>query len=853
MATIREILVMAHTHHDIGYTHTPSACLEAHEAAVGEAIRLAEAAQHDDSPTAFRWTFEISRPVLQYLRHAPADEVRRLQELVAADRLAVTGGYLHMTQLVGHEEALRAFWPIHELRERYGLPVTIVQHGDINGLGWGTVPLMAAAGLDTLVMALNPDHGRPPFEQPSAFHWEGPDGSRVLVWLNLHYGFADLAEEGTIDSAREVIPPLLARTAERTDYPFDFLIVHAARDNMWPDGRAVNAARLWNEEGCTPPMRVVTIETAMAKVREQAARVELPVVRGEWSDWWAHGHGSSAYEVGIGREARAELRAAETAHAVRQVVGQAPKARPGGIAVGPTPPLLGWYGPPIAGARRGAWSERVDAAYDDLLLWEEHTWGAGESVTKPFSQVTHAHWNEKAGFGYRAHATARELQRDAVQGLIDALPAGDEPALVVVNPLSRRRDELVTVTSRTGTTTRLVRDLPPLGVTVVPLHDETSRPPERATVIENRFYRVEVDPATASVTSLIDKETGKEWVDAGAASGIAGVVYEVADPADDHPAITTSRRHFHPDTPGPRFVRTAATGTGEGPTLERAEGRSTLIWEGKALFLPVVRTTITLYDDLKWIDIDVYLRKEENYEMEGVYVVFPFALERPEFHLETTGAVFRAGIEQLPDTCHDWYSVQHAIGVTDGESSVLWATREAPLVQLGGFRAGHWAREFRPESGHIYAWLMNNLYFTNFKAAQGGQFDFAFRLTTAPGGVDPSAVRSWGESFAARPVALIDAVAPGEFHWLDIGPETVIAQVVTPVPRSHDDGIVIRLRETAGQVTTATVAWRAEGEIEVGQTGIFGEVVDAPVAGDGRTFTFSLRPFDLASIMIRRR
>ncbi|MDQ3655958.1 MAG: hypothetical protein M3457_12885, partial [Chloroflexota bacterium] len=545
---IREILVVPHTHHDVGYTHTPSACLEAHEAAVGEAMRLAEAARDDDSPTSFRWTFEISRPVLQYLRHAPADDVRRLQELVAADRLAVTGGYLHMTQLIGHEEAIRAFWPVHELRHRYGLPVSIVQHGDINGLGWGAVPLMAAAGLDTLVMALNPDHGRPPFEQPSAFHWEGPDGSRVLVWLDLHYGFADLAERGMIDGAREVIPPLVARTEERTDYPFDFLVVHAARDNMWPDLRAVNAARIWNEQGCTPPMRVVTIETAMARVREGAARVELPVVRGEWSDWWAHGHGSSAYEVGIGREARAELRAAETAHALRQVVGQAPSARPGGIAAGPTPPLLGWYGPPIADARREDWGERVDAAYDDLLLWEEHTWGAGESVTKPFSQVTQAHWNETAGFGYRAHARARELQRDAVQGLVDALPAGEEPALVVVNPLSRCRDELVTVTNRAGTTTRLVRDLPPLGVRIVPLNDpagEDAGPPERATVIENRFYRVEVDPATAAITSLVDKATGKEWVDTGASTGIAGVVYEEPDPADDHPAITVSRRHFH--------------------------------------------------------------------------------------------------------------------------------------------------------------------------------------------------------------------------------------------------------------------------------------------------------------------
>lgn len=855
MANVREILVVPHTHHDVGYTHTPRFCLEAHEAAVGEAVRLCEAALEDESPTSFRWTLELSRPVVEFLRHATTDDVDRLRRVVAADRLAVTAGYLHMTQLVGHEEAIRALWPVHELRRRFGLSPSIVQHGDVNGLPWGTVPLMAAADLHVLVMALNPDHGRPPFEQPSAFYWEGPDSSRVLVWLSVHYGLAKLAEEGTADQALQTLPSLLARTEQRSDYPFDFLIVHAARDNMWPDVRAVNAARLWNEQGHTPPMRVVTIEAAMARVREHASRVELPVVRGEWADWWAHGHGSSAYEVGLGRLAQADLRAAETARALRRLACPQSAPTTAGVDLGPAPPVIGWYGPPVTDARRRPVTDRIGDAYDELLLWEEHTWGSGESVTKPFSQVTRSHWNETAGFGYRAQAQAHELQRDTLQALVETLPAGDEPGLVIVNPLSRRRDDMVTVETRTGVIARFVRDLPPLGVKIVPLNEPAPEPVQeevgRATVLDNEFYRVEIDPEAASIISLFDKELGKEWVEKDASPGIGGVVYEHADPADDHPAVTVSRRYFHPDTPGPRFVRTAATGRGEPPRLQRDAQSTTLTYEASAPYLPLIRTSITLYDQIKWIDITVHLRKDENYGMEGVHVVFPFALEQPQFLLETTNAVFRAGTDQLPDTCRDWYSVQHALGVTDRETSVLWATREAPLVQLGGFHTGEWARQLQPASGHVHAWLMNNLYFTNFKAAQGGELDFSFRLTTTGGDLDASAVRRWGDAFAARPVAMPAPVAIGEFQWLDVAPDTVIAQIVTPT--SDGDDLVLRLRETAGQSTTATISWHADGSIDMSQVDLFGEPLDRAVDGDGRTFHQPLRPHELTSVSIQRR
>ncbi len=185
MPQITEILIVPHTHHDAGYTHVPETILRMHERFIHEALALCEQDGDDASPSAFRWTVEASLPLLKFLRHASAGDVARLQSLVARRRLSVTAGYLHMTQLIGHEEYVRFFQPVREIR-RYA-PVSVVQHGDVNGLSWGVVPLMREARLDCLVMAFNPDHGRAPFEQPSAFVWEGQAGSRVLVWLSLFY------------------------------------------------------------------------------------------------------------------------------------------------------------------------------------------------------------------------------------------------------------------------------------------------------------------------------------------------------------------------------------------------------------------------------------------------------------------------------------------------------------------------------------------------------------------------------------------------------------------------------------------------------------------------------------------
>ncbi|HEX8217800.1 MAG TPA: hypothetical protein VF914_01160 [Chloroflexia bacterium] len=886
MPKIQEILIVPHTHHDVGYTHMPDICMEAHERGIHEAMRLCEMDLGSEAPHAFRWTVEVSRPLLQFLRHATDGEIARLQRLVGEGRIAITAGYLHMTQLVGHEDYVRFFMPVREFR-RYGLPVSVVQHGDVNGLSWGVVPLMREAGLDCLVMALNPDHGRAPLEQPSAFVWEGQDGSRVLVWLSIHYGLGGFTwglAEGRIEGALEPVSRLVARAEAREDYPFDFVVVHAAEDNMWPNRGVVAAVREWNERGMQPPMRMATIHTVAERLRVYAGsngeEGHLPVLRGEWADWWAHGHQSSAYEVGVGRQGQAELRVAETLRSLARFAGSPERVE----LTYEYLPTANHYRKPVIILDDADWKRRVENAYDKLLLFEEHTWGTFESIASPYSHFSQAHWNASARFGFEAETEARELMREGIERLVAALPPGDGPALVVANPSSTPRSDKVLFRTPEGVRAAFVGDVPPMGARVLAwseveagmlppnelergreqgidifgqmeppgkLEATGSDAPPESTRLENSYYLIEVDPETASIVRLYDKELQREWVDASGLTGIGGVVYEEADRQDSHPAVSANRRHFHPEQPGPRFVRTAASG-GRVVRVERRPFCTTLVMEASAPYLPYIATHVTIYDSVKMVDVTVRLRKDENFGIEGVYVLFPFALERPQFLLETANAVYRAEEEQLPNSCRDWYSVQHGAGVTsgDGTASVLWATRECPMLQLGGFHTGEWATRLDAPQGHIYSWLMNNLYFTNFKAAQSGQATFSYRFTTSPGAATPEAARAWGEAFALPMPARLAPLRPGTYRWLDVEPDTVSVQVLKQASEDAPEATIIRLKETAGKATPVTLTWHGASPARLSRIDLLETQAGVPIEGDGRTFTLSMGAHKLDTLRL---
>lgn len=828
MFPIRQILLVGHTHHDVGYTNSPRIVDGMHARIVAEVLDLCDA-HGSAGPDQFRWTFEVARPVFSFLRSASAADVERLRRLVSAGRISVTGGYLNMTQLPSDAEFDSAYELLEHIRGA-GIPVRTEQHGDVNGTAWGTVDGMRRAGLHRLVMALNPDHGRAPFPQPTGFWWQGPSGARVFTWLSTHYGLGE--EWGIVDGdvrlAERSIRAFIDSLAARADYPYGTAVVHAANDNRWPTALHLHVVRHWNAAHPQAPMRTATIDEALDVLVAEAAAAYIPTVRGEWSDWWSHGHGSTAREVAVYREARSLARAAQSSLALTMLRGDGEPALAS---------VLGYRRGPVRLRSAGEIVHDLAAVDEQLLLFGEHTWGSWETYSKPHSTFSHSHWNAKAGFAYGAYDTARDL---AVEGLFRLLASGGEtgdggaardgenggggaasspgPVIVALNPSERERTEPVTVEVDGSRLARTVVTVPAFGTAVVGIPEA---PVQRAAGHEvgTDRYRAIVDPAHGGVVSLIEVATGRQLVDDRVGHGLGAVVVETVPATSAHPMVLHDPKAFHPEDPGPHFEHAAAVGTAEPDIRESAEFVQ-INWETRAAGVDRVLATLTLYHDLDVIDLDVSLTKPERFGPESIFVAFPFAIDDPEFLLETAGAVYAAESEQLPNTSKDWYSIQNAVGIRGATAGMLWGAPDAPLVQLGGFHTGEWARTLTVRGGHVNSWLMNNLHFTNFQARQDGTGSYRYRFVPTREPVSRERVRVFGRDLReplqgrqyAGPVRLRGGAGLG------IEPAESVLAELRPLP---DGAVRVRLRNPAPEPATVTVRWGARVEpVTIGGYGV---------------------------------
>ena len=81
-------------------------------------------------------------------------------------------------------------------------------------------------------------------------------------------------------------------------------------DNGRPDIEIADFVRKWNDLGNSPRLQLVAHREFAAILKKQKA--ELPVMRGEWMDWWCDGVGSTAFETAVARQSHQLLGMAET-------------------------------------------------------------------------------------------------------------------------------------------------------------------------------------------------------------------------------------------------------------------------------------------------------------------------------------------------------------------------------------------------------------------------------------------------------------------------------------------------------------------------------------------------------------
>jgi len=833
------VYLFHHSHTDIGYTELQSRVTRNHVEYLDSVIKYCR--ETDDYPDAakFRWNIEVAWALENFVKTRPEADVRALVDLIKAGRVELSAIYLNVSDGFAHEEIARSVDAARDFARRYGFELRSAMNDDVNGFAWSLPQIFRQAGVRYFASGINETRSRAPLRRPNAFWWESPDGSRILHWNGEHYLFGnyELLLHEAVERSAPKVGEYLARLQDRGDYPQDIIAFNVGAwttDNCPPGRQLSDRVKEWNEQFVSPRLRLATLHEFFEEM-EKRFGASLPVHKLGWPDYWTDGVGSTAFETGLNRVAHNEILSAEKVAALAAALDPA-KA----------------FAFPRDEIREGQALS---------MLYDEHTWGAYNSIDAPWSELARGQWAEKSRFAYEARETSRTILRRGSEALAKVFAAGGGDAFLVFNPLSWPRTDIVRVTlpagplreakgrlrvidRRTGSEAKfetqgedavlvLAKDVPAMGYAVFAIEKAEAAPGAGQSAaapggtIENRFYRVTIDPKTGGISSLFDKELGRELVDTASPWPLNTYIYE--QPEGGRAAVDdmTKRAVFH------RWSAASA----KVEAVERGPVATSLVVTSAPKMCASLRQRIVLYDDIKRIDLVNDMDKEETFAPEAVYFAFPFRVGEaaPAVRMEIAGADMVPGREQLPGTTLDWQTAQHWVEFAGQDARVVWSPVEAPLVEFGDINTGKWQKTLDLRNAWVFSYAMNNYWMTNFKASQEGRVEFRYSLTSLPPGAGPdrvSASRFGWEVHTPLVAAWIPAgtkgpvVSPGE-SFLSIDRPNVIVQALW---LDQDGTPVVRLREIGGEAAAGRLT---------------GRLLAAPVP-------FKLRPFEMQTVRLER-
>jgi hypothetical protein len=175
--------------------------------------------------------------------------------------------------------------------------------------------------------------------------------------------------------------------------PRPLILTHThpgAYDNGYPFPSLAPFVAAWNRMALTPALRLTTATDSVMRMEREIGGA-IATLEGEWTDWWANGTASGPREVAASRVAKRALAAAVSP------------------AFGPMPPKA---------------ATTMTAIVRDLCLFDEHTWGASNSISVPYGLGTLAQYVEKSELAYRPMGMADALLHRRMRASLDGFPEG---------------------------------------------------------------------------------------------------------------------------------------------------------------------------------------------------------------------------------------------------------------------------------------------------------------------------------------------------------------------------------------------------------------------------------------------
>ncbi|HEX7261708.1 MAG TPA: hypothetical protein VF258_07825 [Luteolibacter sp.] len=775
MASISEILVVHHSHMDIGYTHSQPVFWQLQSEYLDQALDWLEETAELPAGARPKWTCEASEPLRRWLARASAANVARFVKLHREGRIGVSALRWHTTPLADRSGLQRLLDGKEELEGLLGARIPVACQHDVTGVPWPLADVLLDAGVDFFIMAINIHLGRAVKPRPGMFLWEAPSGRHLRVFNGNHYTMFDQllnAWDDSVERMQEGWQAYQQRLAQ-LEYPLDFVYLTSTCspvmwDNAPPNPFMPDLIQRWNEAACGPAIRYATFDD----LRERALKVpdeQLPVMRGDWTDYWNFGCAASPIATARNRQAKPLIEAAK-------VLGGHPSS--------------------------------LQRATEQVDLYDEHTCGYYDSdhphpqaqTTEMLKQVLAHEGHELAAFALMDGLEKLAKNPVADRGIAGVLLANPGPEPVTMR-VALPASWLESNADRSYRASRMFYDgrswgerFPGLGARIfgkielspfswqsVPLTElpqadaspavtheievdaserrELNFAPaanhkRRTGCIRSPFHELRYDPDSGRILSLFDCAQNREVLAPRDGLDLFAFVRERTDALNEDRRYAFYQRDLDKEKVDEMCwqdwlpVRERATRVTRCEILE-GNGCITLLRELEAPGMVFLTQRIVLSADDPMITLEVEMELLPEPSPQAVYFAIP--LEMPaawQASFDTAGCVVRVDDDQLPGSCRNWVTTETFATISNERGGVALFTPDAPMVQFGDF---HFGRPLdvlpRPENPLLLAWPVNNYWDTNFPRVQNGRIRLRYGLLTFDGPPDPVRLQAAARKF----------------------------------------------------------------------------------------------------------
>lgn len=860
ISKVTDVWVVFKTHFDLGYTDLPeNVTARFRGEMMDNALKVIDKNSVQPKNKKFAWTlagWPLYAQILGPLQNP--ERKTRIEKAIKEGSIVVHGlPFTIHTESLDYEDLVRGLGYSSKIARKYGQPLPIsAKMTDVPCHSWILPTLLNNAGIKFLQIGDN-DVSQFPL-LPELFWWEGPDGSKILCQYSKYYG-TDLKPSKNWPSK-------------------NYLALVMTGDNQGPPSEKDIDNILVYAEKEMPGIKIhfgTLDDFAKALIIENP---DLPTIKGDTPDTWIHGILSNPQEAKIARN-----------------------IRPLESALDGLNTQMGIWGIPIESI-----SAKLAQAYEQSLLYGEHTWGMdsnlgprdnygddwknwlAEAEAEPipenndYSKLQNSSAeNTKLG-SKRKWLHSYDVKRQYIHNtnnivsnelnshlnLLAKSINVKGKRLVVYNPLPWKRSGIVENPWEKGKYF-YVKEIASCGYVTYSQNDikKSTITNDEQSAFSTPHFKIVFDLTRGGISSLIEKKTGRELVDKSSKYVVGQFMHERFSTFEvdrwmksysrqqdswglkclGKPGMIDAEKAPHITfTPNDWKISISHSDIADIATLTALETSG---------FAKKYTLMFTFPRNDAFVDVEWFVEsKTPDKQPEGGWLCFPFAVEKPNFTVGRLGGPINPAKDIIPGSNRYLMAVNSGVSITEAnKSGVALTPMDSPLISLGEPGLWNFSYDYTPKVPSVFVNIYNNMWNTNFPLWQEGSWSERVRIWAIDKNTQtvPNLIqRSW----EAR-VPLLTGIAEGTTGKLPVKKSGLsfsrTGVLVTAFGDNPDgNGTILRLWEQSGIPGNCTVRFPKEFNAKTVQPiDLRGNMIGKKIIIKNKEFTVNLKKYAPVSFL----